>query len=147
MLEGLLEQYIAELRCPSQATGLNNHQHQQPQQCGSISSDESQTCGVCLDAAPTAMINPCEHNMCGEHHGWVLLVTVSALILVGEPASTLKPVRPAGFAYWPSHVQLAFSSRISACLPHIMVKVMLFCYFTMYPHCPAVPCCVVRACS
>lgn len=86
MLEGLLGQYMAELRCPSQGTGLNNSQQQQPQQCGSVSSDESQTCGVCLDTAPTAMINPCEHSMCGEHHGRVLSACASALTDIGWSA-------------------------------------------------------------
>jgi hypothetical protein len=60
VLEGLLEQYVAELRGTCTSSPL------QAQQCGSISSDEGHTCGVCLDAAPTAMMTPCEHTMCGE---------------------------------------------------------------------------------
>jgi hypothetical protein len=32
---------------------------------GSLGED-GRTCGVCLDAVPTACILPCKHNMCGE---------------------------------------------------------------------------------
>lgn len=75
VLEGLLEQYMAELRghstTPAASSSPCTHsinQQQQQQVGGSVcgSDDEGQTCGVCLDAAPTAMINPCEHTMCGE---------------------------------------------------------------------------------
>jgi hypothetical protein len=33
----------------------------------SLASEDGITCGVCLDAAPTACIVPCRHVMCGEH--------------------------------------------------------------------------------
>lgn len=56
---------MAELRS-SATTSPCRQQLQQGGGAGSISSEEGQTCGVCLDAAPTAMINPCEHTMCGE---------------------------------------------------------------------------------
>lgn len=62
VLEGLLEHYMAELR----SSATTSPCQQQGGGAGSISSEEGQTCGVCLDAAPTATINPCEHTMCGE---------------------------------------------------------------------------------
>jgi hypothetical protein len=61
VLDNLLEQYMAELRGSTTATPC-----QQQQQFDSNSSEDGQACGVCLDAAPSAMIVPCEHTMCGK---------------------------------------------------------------------------------
>jgi hypothetical protein len=66
VLEGLLEHYMAELRSSATTSPCQQQLQQGGGAAGSISSEEGQTCGVCLDAAPTAMINPCEHTMCGE---------------------------------------------------------------------------------
>jgi hypothetical protein len=89
VLEQLLKQLAAELKRPSSSSSSSSSspdarcsaspahhlrhtgadtREQQPSSgsaCGSICS-ESSTCGVCLDAAPTAMIKPCEHTLCGE---------------------------------------------------------------------------------
>jgi hypothetical protein len=65
VLEGLLELYMAESRCSTVVSPCS--QTQQQQCCGSECNDEGQTCGVCLDAAPSAAVNPCKHTMCGEY--------------------------------------------------------------------------------
>jgi hypothetical protein len=60
MLEVLLQQFRWSSAAAAAALPGNDTSG-----AGSLGED-GRTCGVCLDAVPTACILPCKHNMCGE---------------------------------------------------------------------------------
>jgi hypothetical protein len=64
MLEVLLQQFRWSSAASAAAAALPGND---TSGAGSLGED-GRTCGVCLDAVPTACILPCKHNMCGESH-------------------------------------------------------------------------------
>jgi hypothetical protein len=62
MLEVLLQQFRWNSAAAAAAAALPGSS---VSGAGSLGED-GRTCGVCLDAVPTACILPCKHNMCGE---------------------------------------------------------------------------------
>jgi hypothetical protein len=67
MLEVLLQQFRWSSAASAAAAAAAALPANDTSGAGSLGED-GRTCGVCLDAVPTACILPCKHNMCGESY-------------------------------------------------------------------------------